>query len=128
MSRAPPVRRFHLNNPEPTVRAAPERGGKVWIENTVRVHQKDLEYDPPQKRPDTLTLDEFNDIKSPRVIKTHAPRDLFLATMPCSPPSLSNTSKCRPEPLAPGIKVVYCSRQAKDAVVSAYYHAKNPHR
>lgn len=101
-------------------KAAP--GGKVWVENTVRVHARDFELDPPGRRMDKLTLEEFNAIPSPRVIKTHAPRDLFLATLPCSPPSLSASS--RPEPLAPGIKVVYCSRQAKDAVVSAYYHAK----
>ena len=103
---------------------APERGGKVWIESSVRVHAKDFELDPPNRRARKLTLEEFNAIASPRVIKTHAPRDLFLATLPCSPPSLSDSSRCRPEPLAPGIKVVYTSRQAKDAVVSAYYHAK----
>ena len=86
------------------------------------MHARDLELDPPGRRMDKLTLEDFNAIPSPRVIKTHAPRDLFLATLPCSPPSLSASS--RPEPLVPGIKVVYCSRQAKDAVVSAYYHAK----
>ena len=73
-----------------------------------------------------MTLAEFDAIAGPRVLKTHAPRHMFLATVPRDPPSLSPDPS--PEPLAPGVKVIYVSRNAKDACTSAYYHAANPHR
>jgi|MDSY01.1.fsa_nt_gb hypothetical protein len=107
--------------------AHPDRRGKVWAEARVRVaHRRNEGPGEPRQRP--LSLEDFDALPSPRVLKTHAPRELFLATTPLSPPSLSNNSRSRPEPLAPGVKVVYCSRRAKDAAVSAYYHAASPHR
>ena len=95
--------------------------GKVWAEGSVRV-EPDAD-DPPQRA--VMSLADFEALPAPRLIKTHAPRHLFLAVLP-RPLSLSDAG--RPEPLMRGVKCVYVSRQAKDACVSAYYHAANPHK
>ena len=111
---------------------------QIWVEANVHVRApvdaaqatataggplRHLKHDMAGK---TMTLAEFDAIAGPRVLKTHAPRHMFLATVPRDPPSLSPDPS--PEPLAPGVKVIYVSRNAKDACTSAYYHAANPHR
>lgn len=73
-----------------------------------------------------MTKAQFDSLPSPRLLKTHAPRHLFLATRPVEPPSYSKSGRL--EPLREGTKVIYVSRRADDACVSAYYHAANPHK
>jgi hypothetical protein len=51
-----------------------------------------------------MTLEEFSAMSAPRVLKTHAPRHLFLGTEPDRVPSLTATG--RPAPTAAGTKVV----------------------
>lgn len=102
----------------------PESGiGKIWVEANVRAPGIT---DPGVRDRLTWTLEEFDALPAPRVLKTHAPRHMFLGVSPISPASLSERGQ--PHPIAPGVKVVYVSRNAKDACVSAYYHAANPHK
>jgi len=94
-----------------------ERGaGKVWVEQRVRLN--------PDPKRNQMSFEELGALPAPRVLKTHAPWNLFLAREPCSSTSLMH----QPGPILPETKVVYVSRAAKDACVSAYYHAANPHR
>ena len=58
-----------------------------------------------------MSLDEFTAVPSPRVLKTHAPRQLFLGVEPDDPPSLC--ARGRPMAIAPGTRVIYVSRNAK---------------
>lgn len=60
-----------------------------------------------------MTLAEFGELPSPRVVKTHAPCHMF--------PGLRPSSEF-PE----GVKIVHVTRNPKDAAVSSYYHAFNP--
>ena len=102
-----------------------ERGnGKVWVEANINVLGVDIG-PGPGGRNERLSLSEFEDIPVPRTLKTHAPRHMFLGVAPIEPPSLSRDPS--PAPIAPDVKVVYVSRNAKDACTSAYYHAANPH-
>lgn len=91
--------------------------GKIWPERSVRV-----ELDPKDKGSQfefsIVDLPTFDAVPGPRLLKTHAPRQLFLGT---SSAGLS-------APIAGGTKVIYVCRNAKDACVSAYYHAANPHK
>lgn len=83
----------------------PETGvGKVWVEQLVRTHIG-LESDKHDKWANRrMNLDEFAAVPSPRVLKTHAPRQLFLGVKEEAVPSITETG--RPTPLAPGTKVV----------------------
>jgi len=98
-------------------------GGKVWPEANVLAAPSVPEHMRSWK---PLNLEQFEALPGPRLLKTHAPRHLFLASEPLREPSMSR--RPLPEPLAKGAKVIYVSRSAKDACVSAYYHAANPHR
>jgi hypothetical protein len=58
-----------------------------------------------------MSLDEFDSVPSPRVLKTHAPRQLFLGVATDTPPALCATG--RPAAIAPHSRVIYVSRNAK---------------
>lgn len=96
--------------------------GKVWPEFSVIVDGGGKGKGKGKEMP----LSEFDSLPGRRLLKTHAPRHMFLATRPVEPASFSVTG--RPAPLVQGPKVVYVSRNAKDACVSAYYHAANPQK
>eukprot|EP00656_Telonema_subtile_P021105 TRINITY_DN22147_c0_g1_i1.p1 TRINITY_DN22147_c0_g1~~TRINITY_DN22147_c0_g1_i1.p1 ORF type:complete len:240 (+),score=72.46 TRINITY_DN22147_c0_g1_i1:297-1016(+) len=74
--------------------------GKIWVEAFLH---------------DQEAADKLAAMPSPRLFKTHAPRDLFLAVQ-------------QDGELQEQSKVIVVSRNARDACVSAYYHAANPHR
>ena len=78
--------------------------GKYWVEKVAAV-PGGVESSRP-----TLDVAAFAAIPAPRVVKTHAPLDLFLGEAAAFP------------------KVIYVTRDAKDACVSSYYHAANPHK
>mmetsp|Transcript_29222 Transcript_29222/g.76533 ORF Transcript_29222/g.76533 Transcript_29222/m.76533 type:complete len:406 (+) Transcript_29222:197-1414(+) len=99
--------------------------GKVWVEQMVRVAETADDRADRFVGP-RMQLTEFTALPSPRVLKTHAPRQLFLGVQPDSPECLTATG--RPTPLDPSTKVIYVSREPKDACVSSYYHASNPHQ
>lgn len=100
--------------------------GKVWPESdlAMNVNGEDPRLHGKGKSKGKMQLQDFSQIQGARLLKTHAPRQLFLATRSVDPASLSSSG--RPAPLLPESKVVYVSRGAKDACVSAYYHAENP--
>lgn len=106
--------------------------GKVWAEQRVRVTPDTASATAPigdpshKKKSPPMSTADFASMPAPRVLKTHAPRQMFLDVQPFSPPPAAATG--RPDPLAAGTKVIYVSRSAADACVSAYYHAANPHR
>ena len=88
--------------------------GKIWPEACV--DQQSLKMLPgPEFQ--LLTLQEFEDAPSPRVIKSHAPLSLLLGT---------NGEGI--DRLPSGIKVIVVARNPLDACVSSYYHAFNPHK
>ena len=62
-----------------------------------------------------MSLEEFSQMKSPRVIKSHAPSNLLLG--------MSENSD-----IIPGVKIIVISRNPLDSCVSRYYHAFNPHK
>lgn len=84
--------------------------GKVWVEGMVEVTDK-----PEDPGAQSMSLEEFNALPEPRLIKTHAPRSMFLCT--------DKSGK-----ILPGIKVIYVTRNARDACVSSFYHAHNPYK
>lgn len=85
--------------------------GKVWVEGMVKVDLNSPE-DPGAK---PMSPKEFNTLPEPRLIKTHAPRSMFLCT--------DKSGK-----ILPGVKIIYTTRNARDACVSSYYHAWNPYK
>ena len=103
--------------------------GKIWVERSVRTDPDAAaleEAGGPRTGADVMSLTEFDRLKTRRLLKTHAPRQMFLGVAPVLPPSFAETG--RPLPIAPGTKVVHTTRNPKDACVSSYYHAANPHR
>ena len=81
---------------------------------------------PPEETdaPPELSPTVFAGLQGPRLLKTHAPRQLFLATTAVPRPPSFFSAVGRPAPLADGVKVVYVARAPKDACVSAYYHKR----
>ncbi|EGB04754.1 hypothetical protein AURANDRAFT_13301, partial [Aureococcus anophagefferens] len=78
--------------------------GCVWLEPTVA-----------SKRGGRFTLDQFDAIPAPRVIKSHAPFDSLVGTR--SVPGKRGVDALT----ASGSRVVYVSRNPKDAAVSLYF-------
>lgn len=83
--------------------------GKYWVEKVDALGDGSAAEGKRRR----LTLAEFAALPSPRVVKTHAPFGLFLGASPSGD-------------LLPGLKVLYVTRDAKDACVSSFYHAANP--
>eukprot|EP00930_Biecheleria_cincta_P065134 TRINITY_DN5081_c0_g1_i1.p1 TRINITY_DN5081_c0_g1~~TRINITY_DN5081_c0_g1_i1.p1 ORF type:complete len:391 (+),score=68.69 TRINITY_DN5081_c0_g1_i1:61-1173(+) len=104
--------------------------GKVWPESdlAIEVNGEDprLHGKGKGKGKGKMSLQDFDQMQGARLLKTHAPRQLFLATKSVDPASFSSSG--RSAPLLPETKVVYVSRSAKDACVSAYYHGANPQK
>ena len=82
--------------------------GKYWVEKVAAAPGGAA---AGSSRPPPLDLAAFGALPAPRVVKTHAPFELFLGR----------------DALAEGLRVIYVTRDARDACVSAYYHAANPH-
>ncbi|KAH8070489.1 hypothetical protein JL721_4879 [Aureococcus anophagefferens] len=61
-----------------------------------------------------MPLAKFASLPAPRVVKTHAPSAIFLGT------------DVTTGALVPGLRIIYVTRDARDACVSAYYHAASP--
>ena len=91
--------------------------GKIWPEGCLVPKFGDK---PPNRPPAEefvpVTLEQFEQLPEPRVIKTHAPvPKLLRGGLPCDGP---------PRPA----KYIVCTRNPLDACVSCYYHAWNPHK
>ncbi|KAK3286899.1 hypothetical protein CYMTET_5570 [Cymbomonas tetramitiformis] len=89
--------------------------GKVWPEACLEQevdenNRKGGEFVP-------LSLDEFNAMPSPRLIKTHA-----------SVENLIGGNGSSGEPFLGNAKVIYVTRNPKDACVSSYHHSFNPYK
>lgn len=104
--------------------------GKVWVDGLQMIPPESLAAIKKGKgkgkgksKSGSMTWSEFEAIEAPRVLKTHAPRHMFLGVTPITPKSYSDPG--RPMPLAAGLKAIYVSRNAKDACVSGYYHDGN---
>ena len=87
--------------------------GKIWME--AMIDQDTSSGRPAEGEFRPLPLSDFVALPSPRLIKTHAPVEMLLggSDEPGAPP-------------CGGAKIVYVSRNLKDACVSSYYHAFNP--
>lgn len=80
--------------------------GKVWLEPMLAGPRSGSGF----------TIDAFNRIASPRVIKSHAPYDMLMGI------ERPQTSPISMQPLdTSGAKVIYVARNAKDAALSLYY-------
>lgn len=89
--------------------------GKIWPEACVNQNPIFGERLGPEFVP--LTVEQFENAPSPRVIKSHAPLNLLLGS-----------GGLGIEGLPEGAKVVIVARNPLDACVSSYYHAFNPHK
>jgi hypothetical protein len=92
-----------------------DKPGKIWIETMIDQDPEVQKRMGDEGRP--LTWQEFDEVPSPRVIKTHAPVHLLLG---CQGKGL--------ESLPDYVKVIVVSRNPLDACVSSYYHAHNPYK
>lgn len=92
--------------------------GKVWTEMSV-IDGLGLDYDGDDgigkacngEGKARMSVEDFDSLPSPRILKTHAPRELFLAEEDDGS-------------LTPGVKVIYVTRNPFDACVSCYFHPK----
>ena len=87
--------------------------GKIWPEATI--NQDPTEKDRCGLEFVSLTMEQFDNAPSPRLIKSHARQEHLVG---CHGQGLQNI----PE----GTKVLIVSRNPLDACVSSYYHAFNP--
>ena len=93
-----------------------DRGhGKYWVEKVV-ARGGGGGGGAASSKERRMALETFDALPAPRVVKTHAPYSIFLG------------ADVRTGDLLPGVKVVYVTRDARDACVSAYYHAANPQK
>ena len=84
--------------------------GKYWVEKVAAVPGAGDGRGGELRMP----LAKFASLPAPRVVKTHAPSEVFLGTDVAT------------GALVPGLRIVYVTRDARDACVSAYYHAASP--
>ena len=84
--------------------------GKYWVEKVAAVPGAGDGTGGELRMP----LAKFASLPAPRVVKTHAPAEIFLGTDVAT------------GALVPGLRIVYVTRDARDACVSAYYHAASP--
>eukprot|EP00658_Telonema_sp_P-2_P071855 TRINITY_DN6106_c0_g1_i1.p1 TRINITY_DN6106_c0_g1~~TRINITY_DN6106_c0_g1_i1.p1 ORF type:complete len:356 (+),score=82.31 TRINITY_DN6106_c0_g1_i1:264-1331(+) len=92
--------------------------GKVWPESCIRPDQECERHDgggPEEFLP--RTVEWFDGLPSPRLIKTHAQLRNVLSGQDQHPGTL-----------CPGVKYVVVTRNPLDACTSCYYHAWNPHK
>ena len=91
--------------------------GKVWVETLSGLNPQVDSFWSRVGHPVPPTIAEFKAMprSSPRVLKTHASRDIFLGVK-------------EDGDLLEGLKLIYVTRNARDACVSSYYHAFNPHK
>jgi len=95
--------------------------GKIWPLLNVVANEKDDRFDSEVAEDEeldnefsiTMSIQEFKNIKGRRVIKLHMPADLCTFAL---------TNGLIPK----GVKVIFCVRDPRDAVVSAYYHPGHP--
>lgn len=112
-----------------------ESFGKIWPEACVEQNPSAYLQSGPEFI--SLSINDFDQAPSPRIIKSHAPPHLLL-TGRRSPPDLprhdagdggSGDSSCSSGEqlwLPEGAKVIVVTRNPLDACVSSYYHAWNP--
>eukprot|EP01036_Dinobryon_divergens_P029716 gene29716-38849_t len=108
--------------------------GKIWPEACIEQNPSVYLQSGPEFIP--LTIDEFDQAPSPRIIKSHAPPHLLLTgrrILPDLPPHADmrdgGDTKCisgAQLSLPEGVKVIVVTRNPLDACVSSYYHAWNP--
>lgn len=86
--------------------------GKIWLEATVREKPNSFETSTAAKgRLCKLTLEEFDQMPTPRVLKTHAPPHLLVGTDQAGR-------------LPDATPVLVMTRNPKDTCVSMYFHAQ----
>jgi hypothetical protein len=89
--------------------------GKIWPEACI--NQDPVFHQRNGAEFAALSLTDFDAAPAPRVIKSHAPQQLLVATYG------ESVAK-----LPAGTKTVVVTRNPLDACVSAYYHAWNPYK
>jgi hypothetical protein len=89
--------------------------GKVWPEACIDQDPDVQKMIGKQAAP--ITVDAFDHMPTPRVIKTHA-----------TPPFLLGTNKTGLPGLVDGVKVIVITRNPFDACLSSYFYAINPFR
>lgn len=109
---------LHKNTLDCASKKGPPRIGKVWPEMAVVDGLQDcrLTSGGPKKAcmgegKARMSVQEFDELPSPRILKSHEPMSLFLGA--------NNHGS-----LVDGIKVIYVTRNPFDACVSCYYHPK----
>jgi len=91
--------------------------GKVWVERSIETIPSE-----EHRGKQLMSPNDFSAIAAPRILKTHSPAFMSLAMEDGDgkdPTSAGGRALCR---------IIYVTRNPRDAAVSAYYHAVNPHK
>lgn len=112
---------LHKNTYDRTTKA-----GKIWCE--MSVFPDGISGSNPEAKKacmgenkSLMTVQEFDSLSN-RLIKTHAPKDLFLGLKDVE--HENKVIKTTSLEFVQGIKIIYVSRNPFDACVSCYYHPK----